>query len=60
MARRIAEVAALLLVVAAVGALFEGVRSLRAHDYVATVLLGLVAIPLVRASAELLRPSIGE
>ncbi|MCC7534725.1 MAG: hypothetical protein IT379_00850 [Deltaproteobacteria bacterium] len=60
MARRIAEIAALLLVVAAVVALFEGVRALRAHDYVATVLLGLVAIPLVRTSAELLRPSIGE
>lgn len=60
MTRRIAEVSGGLLVLLAAVALFEGVRALRAHDYVASVLLALVAVPLVRSSVELMRPSIGE
>lgn len=59
-ARRLAEVLGGLVMLAGLAVLFEAILMLRAHDYVAALLLGLVAVPLVRAAVDLLRPSLGE
>ena len=44
----------------AFGARFAGVRALRGHDYVASILLIIVGIALVGAGVELLRVRAGE
>ncbi len=49
-----------LLVVSALGLCFYGVSLLRAHDYVACMLLILTGLSLLRAGVDLLRPSVGE
>ena len=48
------------LVVAALVTLFIGVTELRAHDYLACIILTFTGLSLMRAGAELLRPSVGE
>ena len=42
------------------GVLFYAVLQLRAHDYVAAILLVIVGLSLLRAGAELLRSTVGE
>ncbi len=48
------------LVVGAAGVLVYAVVQLRDHDYVASILLVLVGLSLLRAGVELLRVSVGE
>lgn len=60
MGRRIREGGGLLLLLCALGALYVGVGELRARDYLACIVLVLTGLSLVKASVELLRPSIGE
>ncbi len=48
------------LVLAALVTLFIGVTQLRAHDYLACIILTFTGLSLMRAGAELLRPSVGE
>lgn len=40
--------------------LFYAVLQLRSHDYVAAILLVITGLSLLRAGAELLRPTVGE
>lgn len=54
------EVVGVVLVVAALVMLFVGVTQLRAHDYLACIILTFTGLSLMRAGAELLRPSVGE
>ncbi|MBX3249635.1 MAG: hypothetical protein KF901_20835 [Myxococcales bacterium] len=54
------EGAGVLLVVAALVALFVAVLQLRGHDYVATMVLVVIGLALLGAGVELLRPSTGE
>ena len=49
-----------LLVLGSVGVLAYGIAELRTHDYVASILLILTGLSLLRAGVELLRPTIGE
>ncbi|MEM9068791.1 MAG: hypothetical protein AAGE52_09800 [Myxococcota bacterium] len=49
-----------LLLLSALATLFYGVVKLRAHDYVATIVLVVVGLALLGAAVELLRPSVGE
>lgn len=60
MARALRDGTGLVLVVAALAALFSGVVSLRDHDYLASMLLLLTGLAVLRAGVELLRPSVGE
>lgn len=39
---------------------FHGVSQLRAHDYLACIMLTLTGLSLLRAGVDLLRPSVGE
>lgn len=48
------------LVAAALGVVFYGVTQLRAHDYLACLVLTGTGLLLLRAGVELLRPSLGE
>lgn len=57
---RLREVFGVLLLVAALGTLFSGVMNLRAHDYVAAILLSVMGLALLGAGVELLRPTVGE
>jgi hypothetical protein len=49
-----------LLVVSALALCFHGVSQLRAHDYLACIMLTLTGLSLLRAGVDLLRPSVGE
>ncbi|AKF07888.1 hypothetical protein [Sandaracinus amylolyticus] len=60
MGRTLRDGSGALLVGVAMAALFFGVVQLRAHDYVAAVLLVIVALSVLRAGVELLRPTLGE
>jgi hypothetical protein len=48
------------LLLGALYVLFYGVTQLRAHDYLASIVLVVTGLSLLRASVELLRPSLGE
>lgn len=48
------------LILLSLGALFGGVVQLREHDYVAAALLLATGLAVLRAGAELLRPTLGE
>ncbi len=54
------DVIGVVLVLAALVTLFIGVTQLRAHDYLACIILTFTGLSLMRAGAELLRPSVGE
>jgi apolipoprotein N-acyltransferase len=58
--RTVRDSSGLLLVLAALGALFYAVVQLRAHDYLSSILVIVVGVSLLWAGVELLRPSIGE
>ena len=45
---------------ASLGVLTYAVLSLRAHDYVAAILLVVTGLFMLRAGVELLRPTVGE
>lgn len=60
MGRLLRDGAGSILVVASLILLFAGVWQLRGHDYVASVLLVLSGLSVLRAATELLRPSLGE
>ncbi len=57
---RLREGLGTLLLLAALVTLFLGVMDLRAHDYVAAILLSFIGLALLGAGVELLRPSLGE
>ena len=44
----------------ALAVLYYGVAELRARDYLACIVLVLTGLSLMRASVELLRPSVGD
>jgi len=48
------------LLVASLCVLFYAVMQLAAHDYLASVLLIVVGLFILRAAVELLRPTVGE
>ena len=54
------EVTGVVLVLLALATLFVGVTELRGHDYLACMILAFTGLSLMRAGAELLRPSVGE
>jgi hypothetical protein len=60
MATALREVTGVVLVLVALVTLFIGVSELRAHDYLACMILTFTGLSLMRAGAELLRPSVGE
>lgn len=60
MGRVLRDGSGFLLVVMALAALFYGVVELRAHDYLAAMLLLLTGLAVLRAGVELLRPTVGE
>ena len=60
MGRAVRDGSGALLVGAAIAVLFWGVLQLRAHDYVAAVLLVITGLSVLRAGVELLRPTLGE
>jgi hypothetical protein len=60
MGRALRDGSGLLLLAAALGALFWGVVQLREHDYLAAMLLLLTGLAVLRAGVELLRPTVGE
>jgi hypothetical protein len=60
MANALREVTGVVLVLVALVTLFVGVTQLRAHDYLACMILTFTGLSLMRAGAELLRPSVGE
>ncbi len=60
MAGVVRDGAGLLLVGAALVALGFGVAELREHDYLASALLLVTGLAVLRAAVELLRPTVGE
>lgn len=60
MGRTLRDGSGALLVGLAMAALVFGVVQLRAHDYLAAVLSVIVALSVLRAGVELLRPTLGE
>ena len=60
MGRNLREGGGALLLVAALVVLYHGVAQLRGRDYLACCVLVLTGLSLVKASVEMLRPSIGE
>lgn len=60
MASGLREVIGAVLVLLALVTLFVGVTELRGHDYLACMILMFTGLSLMRAGAELLRPSVGE
>lgn len=60
MGRTVRDGSGALLIGAAIVILFWGVRELRAHDYVAAILLVITGLSVLRAGADLLRPTLGE
>jgi hypothetical protein len=59
-ARTLRDGSGALLVLTSLGVLFYAVLELRAHDYVAAILLVVTGLSLLRAGVELLRPTVGE
>jgi len=59
-ARSIRDLTGCGLVVVALAVVFHGVTQLGARDYLATIVLILTGLSLMRAGVELLRPAIGE
>jgi hypothetical protein len=60
MGRIVRDGSGLLLVLAALAALFHAVSQLRGHDYLAAALMVLMGLAVLRAGVELLRPTVGE
>jgi hypothetical protein len=60
MAGWLREGSGVLLILGALVTLFAGVIELRQHDYLACIILIFTGLSLMRAGAELLRPSVGE
>jgi hypothetical protein len=60
MGRVLRDGSGLLLVLVALATLFGGVAQLRDHDYLASMLLLLTGLAVLRAGVELLRPTVGE
>ncbi|HKP57790.1 MAG TPA: hypothetical protein VJV78_13755 [Polyangiales bacterium] len=60
MANALREVTGVVLVLIALVTLFASVTQLRAHDYLACMILTFTGLSLMRAGSELLRPSVGE
>jgi uncharacterized protein (DUF983 family) len=54
------EATGVLLVVGALAACAYGVLELRAHDYVAAIVVVVIGLALLGAGTELLRSSVGE
>jgi hypothetical protein len=60
MGRVIRDGSGLMLVIAALGAIGYGIAQLRDHDYLASTLVLLTGLAVLRAGVELLRPTVGE
>jgi hypothetical protein len=60
MGRSLREGSGVVLILAALVALFVGVSELRERDYLACIILTFTGLSLMRAGADLLRPSVGE
>lgn len=60
MGRALRDGTGLLLTVTALAALFYGVAQLREHDYIASALLLITGLAVLRGGVELLRPTVGE
>lgn len=60
MGRSVREGSGLVLILAALVTLFVGVNELRERDYLACIILTFTGLSLMRAGADLLRPSVGE
>jgi hypothetical protein len=60
MGRTVRDASGALLVLLALAALVYGVLTLRAHDYLAAVLVLASGLAVLRAGVELLRPTVGE
>ena len=60
MVRTLRDGTGAVLALTALGVLFYGIVQLRAHDYVAAILLVVTGLSLLRAGTELLRASVGE
>ena len=57
---KVKEIFGLIVMAFALAALVYAVFVLRTRDYVATMLLSVIGFSLLRASTELLRPTVGE
>jgi hypothetical protein len=60
MRRALRDGSGIVLVLAALAGLFFGVVELRERDYLASMLLLLTGLAVLRAGVELLRPTVGE
>ena len=60
MGRVVRDGAGLLLTLGALAALFWGIVQLSEHDYLASVLVLITGLAVLRAGVELLRPTVGE
>lgn len=60
MGRSLREGSGLVLILAALATLFVAVNELRERDYLACIILTFTGLSLMRAGADLLRPSVGE
>jgi hypothetical protein len=60
MGRIVRDGTGVLLVGTSMAVLFWAIVQLRAHDYVAAILLTVAALSTMRAGADLLRPTLGE
>jgi hypothetical protein len=60
MGRVLRDGAGALLITGALAVLFGGIVELREHDYVASTLLIVTGLSVLRAGVELLRPTLGE
>lgn len=60
MGRLLRDGSGALLVLVSLGVMYVSIVQLRAHDYLAALLLVVMGLSLLRAGVELLRPSIGE
>jgi hypothetical protein len=58
--RAVRDASGAVLVLVSLGVLTYAVLSLRAHDYVAAILLVVTGLFMLRAGVELLRPTVGE
>lgn len=60
MTRIVRDGTGLVVVLSALGVIFHGIRKLGGGDYLASIILVLAGLSLMRAGAELLRPAVGE
>lgn len=60
MGRWLREGSGTVLVAVALFVIFHGVTALRTHDYLASIVLAVTGLSLLRAAVELLRPTLGE